>query len=287
MILEDFILLLRVNKTWFESGLDTVESCLDLRHFKNYPWEVVYSYNSRGFRDQEWPDDLKSAIWCIGDSFTMGLGSPLSHSWPKVLEQNLNQRCINISLDGGSNDWISRKAVRVLEEIKPSTVVLQWSFVERRENNVNPGNNSISKNWYEFYQSVRDASWPDCVSIGDFPGLPVNIQEEILNDFLPHNPLLTDEQLRLGAIPSTDLEDIENLLQCMQAVEAAAGNTVVIHTFIPEFIAPGLEKDFLNSPLMSTLKHIGPITKLDLARDGFHYDIKTASELCERIIKLM
>lgn len=287
MILDDFVLISRMNKVWTESGLDSVESCQDLKHFKNYPWDVIYSHNSRGFRDSEWPENLSSAVWCFGDSFTVGLGVPLEHTWPMVLEQKLNQRCINISMDGASNEWISRKSVRVLKEIKPSLAVIQWSFVERRENNSNPGNNSISKNWHGFYQSIRDPSWPSCDSISDFPGLPAIIQEEILNVFLPQNPLLTDEQLRLGLIPSTDLDDVDNILKCIQVVESAASDTVVIHSFIPEFIAQPLEKDFFIKLQEYNVKHIGPITKLDLARDGFHYDVKTASEVCNRIVALL
>ena len=89
MILPDLILKSRVNMQCNESGIDSYKKCLDRDHFKNFPHAVEYRYNTRGFRDLEWPDDhqeLKNAIWCVGDSFTVGIGSPFRHTWPQVLQ---------------------------------------------------------------------------------------------------------------------------------------------------------------------------------------------------------
>ena len=58
MILPDFLLPSRVNKRWEFSGIDSIEQCLDKNHFKNYPHPITYSYNSRGFRDNEWPESI-------------------------------------------------------------------------------------------------------------------------------------------------------------------------------------------------------------------------------------
>jgi hypothetical protein len=136
MILPDFVLNSRVNTQMDYSGIDKFEHCLDKKHFDNYPYQVEYVYNSRGFRDQEWPTDLdklRSSIWCIGDSFTAGVGSPLEHTWPYLLQQQAGQRTINVSMDGASNDWIARKAIRVINTISPGTVVIHWSYLHRRE----------------------------------------------------------------------------------------------------------------------------------------------------------
>ena len=137
MILPDFILHSRVNARWEYSGMDSIESCRDKKHFKNYPYKIEYAYNSRGFRDTEWSEsieELKNATWCIGDSFTVGLGSPLEHTWPYLLQQQTGRRCINVSMDGASNDWIARKTQSIVDEISPSNIVVMWSYVHRREN---------------------------------------------------------------------------------------------------------------------------------------------------------
>lgn len=133
MILPDFIVPSRVNQQWTTSGIDSPELCHDRFYYDNYPHTVEYCYNSRGYRDSEWPDDLASAVWVFGDSFTVGIGQPAEHTWPYLLSQALGQRVINVSMDGASNPWISRKFVAVASEIKPKLAVVQWSYIHRRE----------------------------------------------------------------------------------------------------------------------------------------------------------
>lgn len=132
-MLDSFYLKYRCNKTLEYTGMDSLDRCPDQRFFQHYPHEVLYQFNSRGFRDEEWPDNLNDCIWCIGDSFTVGLGSNYNHIWPKVLEKKIGIRCINISMDGASNEWISRKCLELLSEIKPKAIIAMWSFTNRRE----------------------------------------------------------------------------------------------------------------------------------------------------------
>ena len=125
MILPDFILPSRQHQICTESGIDSLEQCLDKKHFKLYPHQIEYRYNSRGFRDAEWPEDindLKNATWCIGDSFTVGIGSPLKHTWPYILQQQTGCRVINISMDGASNEWMARKCSTLLKIINPKCI---------------------------------------------------------------------------------------------------------------------------------------------------------------------
>jgi hypothetical protein len=116
------------------SGLDSFTECKNKAHYLAYPYPVMYRYNSRGFRDREWPDDVKSAIWCVGDSFTVGLGSPLDHTWARQVELTCGQPTINISLDGASNDWIARQARNIIRTVQPRNMILMWSYIHRREN---------------------------------------------------------------------------------------------------------------------------------------------------------
>jgi hypothetical protein len=137
MILPELILPSRVNQRWKFTGIDHIDRCLDKRHFLSYPHSITYSYNSRGFRDQEWPDtmqELRNAVWCIGDSFTVGIGSPLEHSWPSQLSNITNRCIINVSMDGASNEWIARTTENIVQVIDPAQIVIMWSYVHRREN---------------------------------------------------------------------------------------------------------------------------------------------------------
>lgn len=132
MILPKIKLVTFSNQCLEYSGLDKLEECFDKEHFLNYPYKVEYKYNSRGFRGPEWPSDLSNICWCIGDSFTAGLGSPFNHTWHYVLAEKANIQTINISMDGASNSWICRKTIDLLA-IKPKNVVIQWSYIHRRE----------------------------------------------------------------------------------------------------------------------------------------------------------
>jgi hypothetical protein len=124
MILPDFILSTRQNQQWDTSGLDSIDECLSKSYFSHYPHEVSYNYNSRGFRDEEWVNDIEELKNSI---------CPYDFIWVRRLEKLTQKRTINISMDGASNDWISRKVLRVMEDINPKFIVIHWSYFDRRE----------------------------------------------------------------------------------------------------------------------------------------------------------
>jgi hypothetical protein len=306
MILPSFILRQTANQQLKHSGIDSLKSCLDKEHFKNYPYEVDYQYNSRGYRDQEWPDDLTNVVWCIGDSFTVGLGSPRERTWPYLLENKLNQRTINVSMDGASNNWIARKTKDLFTEITPSLVILHWSYLHRREITTHSYvEDYINKEWVNFYNCVKDSSWPACDHRQDFKNLSESIQQEIwtkhyttdLERWLNPNiaTIVDDEHLRsFCSLDPKDgeIEDYNNTIECIESVESVKpAGTTIIHSFIPYF--HGTKG---NDPLMlRTMAHLElkeythtPLLEiLDLARDSHHYDYKTAKKLVAMIVNLL
>ena len=282
MILPDFVLPSRVNQCWEYSGIDSWENCADKDHFNQYPHTVTYQYNSRGFRDQEWPnsmEELKNAIWCMGDSFTVGLGSPLEHTWPGLLQKQIGQRTINVSMDGASNNWIARKTVDILQKINPTHLVIQWSFINRRELTIKEVANQW---WNDFYRAVRDPSWPDCNNLDEFHQLPLRIKEEIVNDhIMPPTP--ADEDCRIQHLQyATVDDDLHNTIECIELVNNSITDTKIIHSFIPAF-SPNPMK-ILQYLDQHQIKYIPEFLKIDLARDGFHYDILTSQMFIDQII---
>ncbi len=212
--------MIRYRSIWH--GIDSPDACEDPDHFRQYPHTVSYRYNSRGFRDQEWPDDLATAVWCLGDSFTVGLGSPVSHTWPQQLALLSQRRVINISMNGASNQWIHRRALQIIDAVQPTNMVIMWSYLHRRE----------------------DA-----------------------------NTELTDEERRIYNEPSTDQQDLQML--CDQINELNATGTNILHTAVP-FFAP---HEMIVPPELNILT----VEKLDLARDGLHFDIKTGQWLAQQL----
>lgn len=245
------------------SGLDTLERCLDRDHFVSYPYQILYRYNSRGFRDKEWPDQFDHVIWCVGDSFTHGLGVPQSHAWPAVLQRRTVRRCINVSMDGASNNWIARTALAILKEFPTADIVVHWSFLHRRELN---DQQALQKKFDCFYNSVRDPSWPRC-DFTEFDQLPQHIQKELKHVHKWNTDIFSDD--RVTQYIHSDLnEDIANTKTCIQQLPST-----VIHSHIPNW-----------APLGTKINNIISTRQVDLARDGFHYDIRTSELLVDEIM---
>lgn len=159
--LPDLVLRTRANQVWHFSGIDTPDQCLDKKHFDAYPLKVEYTFNSRGFRDEEWPTDiveLRDAVWCVGDSFTVGVGQPYDHIWPQVLARVTGKRTVNVSMDGASNDWIARRARQILDQLAPRNMVVMWSYVHRRES---PNCTMADEDRLLFCDTKRDSSSTD------------------------------------------------------------------------------------------------------------------------------
>jgi hypothetical protein len=285
MILPDFILTSRRNKIWKESGIDSLEWCLDKIHFKSYPHSIEYRYNSRGFRDDEWPntlEELKNCIWCFGDSFTVGLGSPITHTWVNLLSRRLNVRCINVSMDGASNAWISRKVQKVLQIVKPKTVIVHWSYVWRGEN-TDTSLSDESRRMEFAYKLDLEAQYKNLLDAISKVEWSAN-DAQIIHSFIPNYN--EDSLLELKRLWQDFRGDSwpNNFPNNMAELE---------DTIIVELNKFGVYDKFvnynkLNASILDRVKYIIPeLDKLDLARDGHHYDIVTAKNFVDQLEHLI
>lgn len=285
----EFVVRQYVNQHHTKTGIDSLDQCLDVAHFKKYPHDISYDYNSRGFRDQEWPtavNELQQAIWCVGDSFTVGLGSPIDHIWPQVVSQATNRRTINISLNGASNNWISHRACRIIELFAPTNIVIMWSYTHRRHMGIPGTDNTVQyptePAWRRCYTHVRKPGWPDCDTIGDFNLLPQEIRQLVIY-VIGESAWQNDLSMQVHYTRSTDQEDVENLRTCVSAVAQAAGNTRIVHAAIPNF-APVDYRDASMAVLAEQPHNVPYFKKLDLARDGHHFDRLTADWVAAQVV---
>lgn len=241
MILPNFKIVSLSNADLKFSGMDSIEQCKDTSYFTDYPYEISYKYNSRGFRDEEWPNNLEDCIWCFGDSYTVGIGQSYKNTWPKLLETKTGIRTISLSMDGASNEWISRKILELVETIKPKAIVVQWSFIHRRERELLPGEIDLDENRIVWYNK-----------------------------------------------DSTDEDDIQNTLDCIMSTESVCANAGIklIHSVIPGFMKDQGSGEFLSN-LIKLVKNCVPLFRLDYARDGLHYDVKTSKVFVEKLIKVI
>lgn len=278
--MKSFVIPSKINSFYHYSGIDELEHCIDKQHFKQYPHEITYQYNGRGFRDEEWPTDLHNAAWCIGDSYTVGVGNPRTHVWPYLLEKKSNLKTINVSMDGASNNWIARKAIELLNVIQPTVLILHWSFINRREEDVSAIKEQF---WQKFYNNIKDNSWPSCPKLCDFDLLPDDIQNEIKSNPDQNWQNVADDNRLIHFLPEATVEqDIDNTLNCISMVDQCANTTKIIHSFVPEFL-PAQSQDLFFNKLVTFNTVIDTFPKFDLGRDGSHYGVKTAEFFVDKL----
>lgn len=178
------------NKSFEYTGLDSVEECCVnrpalKRHFLNYPHKVLYEYNERGYRDLKWPIIDNDVIFCFGDSFTVGLGCPLEHTWVYLLREATQRKCVNISMDGASNNFLSRKITYTIEKIKPKNIIVQWSYIHRRESDQEYLDDMARRIWFS-ESANEDEDVQDTINcINQVEAIAQKHNTRILHTFIP------------------------------------------------------------------------------------------------------
>jgi hypothetical protein len=280
MILPELKLSSRINKFWNFSGIDDINSCKDKKHFLSYPYTITYEYNSRGFRDHEWPEslkELKNAVWCIGDSFTVGLGSPKEHTWPFCLSKITGRRVINVSMDGASNEWISRIAKSIIRAIDPINIVIMWSYTHRREHSNALLNDEDRRMFYGPVDKLRSKSddWQNFLNSKSQVDL---LSKNSIQFSIPgfHHDHVHWSKIRGNKWPKTAPNTLEEL------------NTLPawIRTELKE-LHQCLDSLCVDLSFNHDLQHqhsVVPVCQQDFARDGLHFDLITAEWVAEHAL---
>ena len=287
VILTNLVLTSRINQNYTTSGIDSLDNCFNKQHFLDYPHTVEYQYNSRGFRDSEWPntiEELQNAIWCVGDSFTVGIGSPLAFTWPQILAKVTGRRCINISMDGASNTWISRRAQQIIKEIAPKQMVVLWSYIHRRESpnidlpdddrrlHFKKSNSDLDdlKNFINCYTNLKNCSAGTNIFNGIIPhsGFPSmdNFYDRMIQDW--HNI----KDLSWPEFPPTTLSEFNQLPAHIKQETTDIFSSNELETWF-------IQNNFVKHNQLIKLSN------LDYARDYHHFDRVTSEFFVQEICK--
>lgn len=316
MLMPDLYLPNKVDQVWQYSGMDSPDEARYFDHFCNFPHSVTYNYNSRGFRDAEWPsttEDLQNSIWCVGDSFTVGLGSPLEHIWPQRLAHITGRRTINVSMDGASNQWISRTVKTIVQQVRPTSLVVMWSYAHRREMD---SVIILRQRWQEMYNKYKKPEWPS-VDYDNRHQLPAHMLKFIQDTAFGWDKI-SAEDLRIHYSGSTLAEDWSNYLACRAQVcdlaklvefavpqfhgqltsvsqlwakvsqpgWPAAPSTVAELQALPDTVHKILRSCGVSETIEMSLQFdnsgVKLVPQLDLARDGHHFDLVTADWVAEQ-----
>jgi hypothetical protein len=129
------------NKTLLWSPSDAEETFLknlqnkeNRRRLERLGWDtatITYSYNSNGFRDEEF-DDRPCGI-ALGDSFTEGIGLPAQSIWPSLLSEHTGTHVWNLGVGGGSIDTVFRLFDYYVLALKPQFVCVLMPICMRFE----------------------------------------------------------------------------------------------------------------------------------------------------------
>lgn len=289
MILPNLFLPSRINQRWSYSGIDSPDLCPNKEHFQQYPHHIEYVYNSRGFRDAEWPDnieELQQAIWCIGDSFTVGVGSPLTHIWPQVLSQRLDLRTINVSMDGASNDWIVRRSWDIINAVQPKYMIVMWSYTHRTESPREDLNDEARRIHISLDTYDRDhLRWLDAVE--KLRTTTCRVIQTAIPYFDQKSAAINEIESIWGSISDPSWPSCPETLTCLEEMDQRIRSELKIHHNCYEMLEKLLLKknQIMDFCLPDDVIYINP--QLDLARDYHHFDILTSQWLVDQIIPRM
>lgn len=288
MLLPNIIVPRLVNKKFRFYSPDTQSDCQDLKHFKKYPYDISYEFNSRGFRDVEWPNDLENAIWCLGDSATIGVGAPIAHSWPSQLTRLTGIPTINLGIRAIDNHTISDIAREIITNLQPRNVLILWSFFERRPvgsihtNIVDLSKQLIVENELDHYDYFTKCILNlDSISskTNIVHGLIPNSTDYIWNDECVLRRIWDDVKdptwpEKLEHIENIDTVIDKRILEELDTVHHVYDRLKRISEWY-KFKSKFMKND------------IGKFDQLDLSRDGRHWDINTSKLIANKFKDLL
>lgn len=91
---------------------------------------VTYRINNYGFRGG---DMLPASAMFLGCSHTFCTGLPESAAWPWIVSRELGLPCVNLGVNGGSNDTAFRLAYYWVPKLRPKVLFWLQTYKERLE----------------------------------------------------------------------------------------------------------------------------------------------------------
>lgn len=125
--------------------------------------EITYTFNSHGFRCNEFTSD--PTIMFLGCSYTCGVGLPIHASWTSIVASKLNLASANLGIGGYSSDTAFRLCYGWIDVIQPKLVVMLQPHASRFELVKLIANNSVEiKTISSFSYDVHKSFYADWIS---------------------------------------------------------------------------------------------------------------------------
>lgn len=74
-------------------------------------------------------------LYTVGDSFTYGqeLSNPEQTCWPRLVANSIDYELVNDGRPGVGNDYIVKKTMQAVSELKPDLIIVCWTSAGRVE----------------------------------------------------------------------------------------------------------------------------------------------------------
>src|SRR6056300_604036 len=107
------------------------------RELERFGWienpEIEYSFNSHGFRCDEFDFDCEDNIIFLGCSYTAGVGLPIESTYVTAVANHFNGRVVNLAAPGKGIDTMYRYAKHFIPQFKSKIVIAMESPGPRYE----------------------------------------------------------------------------------------------------------------------------------------------------------
>jgi hypothetical protein len=184
-------------------------------------------------------------------------------------------------MDGASNDWIARKTLRILDAVSPQNIVIQWSFFSRLESTdatLSDEDRRIHFDYNDLFLRHEFDNFKKNFSLIESAKSKTNI----IHSFVPNAFLLPDikniwnnlKGIDWPAHPPKTRKDLHSL------------ESFIIDELVTFDDFENIEIYLEYCELLSNTNIIN-YAQLDWARDGFHYDIKTVTNIINQILPLL
>lgn len=116
----------------YQQNLAIHHDALKRHGWLNAEERISYTVDQYGFRETRMDRTKPGEIMAFGCSFTFGLGLPIEHTWPYMLEQRY-KTTYNLGAPGMGNETFFRLAYHWIPKIKPEIVCILSPGLDRRE----------------------------------------------------------------------------------------------------------------------------------------------------------
>lgn len=125
---------------WFSSDskeqyLSNLKDTAKKKLLEEFGWSdtnVSYTFNSHGFRSDEFAEDTNS-LMILGASIVIGTGVSDEQVWTKIVSDTLGMKNYNLGISGGSNDSSFRIGNHYIPLLMPKVVLFVNSYPWRMD----------------------------------------------------------------------------------------------------------------------------------------------------------